>query len=153
MIEHRLPFGRHEGQPLADVPTRYLLWFYTTCSPSAGLRQAIYDVLQARGDCPDGLQPPPPPAPLVCPRCNSAFVRVTWQERQDGTRILRADCTFCGGFIRFLPLLPEFIDRVEEPSPGRHPQTCCTSCGRELTAEELETRRDECFACYLDSPD
>ncbi len=34
----RLPFGRHAGQPLADVPGDYLDWLLRRCRLSAGLR-------------------------------------------------------------------------------------------------------------------
>jgi uncharacterized protein (DUF3820 family) len=38
---HTLPFGRHKGKPLAEVPVDYLLWALRECKLSSGLFAAV----------------------------------------------------------------------------------------------------------------
>ncbi len=44
----RMPFGKHAGARIADVPSPYLVWFVSTTSPDYDLRQAIERELDAR---------------------------------------------------------------------------------------------------------
>lgn len=45
----RMPFGKHKGELLEDVPTDYLRWVLRTCTRLAfGLRLAIHQELAAR---------------------------------------------------------------------------------------------------------
>jgi hypothetical protein len=43
-----LPFGRHKGEPLGQVPSHYLAWFLRECKPSTGLRAAVAAELTRR---------------------------------------------------------------------------------------------------------
>jgi uncharacterized protein (DUF3820 family) len=46
-----IPFGKHRGKPLCDVPTDYLQWFQATCQDADyRLRQAVKMELQDRRD-------------------------------------------------------------------------------------------------------
>src|SRR5687768_9545486 len=59
-----LPFGRHKGVPLADVPAGYLTWLLgNKLSPS--LYDAVAGEVRRRG-----LEPPPRPAPAPPPPCH-----------------------------------------------------------------------------------
>jgi hypothetical protein len=105
-----LPFGRHRGEPLGQVPTSYLCWFLAEANPSTGLRAAVAAELRSRGyPIPD---PPPPPPIRPCRRCGSTDARHTWQEDSAGNRRIRRACAVCRGFMQFAALLPAFIDEA-----------------------------------------
>lgn len=54
-----MPFGKHKGTPLEDVPEDYLVWVLDNCERiSPTLRRAIQQVLGLEVDEP---QPRPPP--------------------------------------------------------------------------------------------
>jgi uncharacterized protein (DUF3820 family) len=44
-----LPFGKHAGCPLPDVPTDYLQWVIRECKLSSGLRGAVAAVAGTAG--------------------------------------------------------------------------------------------------------
>jgi uncharacterized protein (DUF3820 family) len=50
IMVHRMLFGTHRSQRLAEVPTNYLKWFLTTCKLSTGLWAAIRMELLARSE-------------------------------------------------------------------------------------------------------
>ena len=52
-----LPFGRHRGKLLPDVPSDYLAWLLRAVKLSRGLRDAVAAELVGRG-----VAAPPPPA-------------------------------------------------------------------------------------------
>jgi hypothetical protein len=59
--EHTMPFGKHAGKPLGEVPSGYLAWLIREFKLSSGLRAAVPDELTRRNvDTP----PPPPTHPL-----------------------------------------------------------------------------------------
>jgi hypothetical protein len=43
-----LPFGKHKGRPLGDVPGDYLRWMLRECKLSSGLRAAVGAELATR---------------------------------------------------------------------------------------------------------
>ena len=43
MVSHTLPFGKHKGVPLPDVPLSYLQWLLREVKLSYGLRAAVAD--------------------------------------------------------------------------------------------------------------
>jgi uncharacterized protein (DUF3820 family) len=47
----RLPFGKHVGREVSEVPTSYLEWFLANCQVGCGLRQEIEDVVESRRLC------------------------------------------------------------------------------------------------------
>jgi hypothetical protein len=49
MADLTMPFGRHKGTPLADVPESYLGWPLPGCKLSSGLRAAVAAELERRG--------------------------------------------------------------------------------------------------------
>lgn len=42
-----MPFGKHRGKAMIDVPAPYLLWLYNSCCDHAGVKQYITDNLDA----------------------------------------------------------------------------------------------------------
>jgi uncharacterized protein (DUF3820 family) len=109
-----LPFGRHKGQPLADVPSGYLRWCLDTCKLSSGLRLALVEELQARGV--EVAMPPPSPLTVRgCHRCPTAGVALRWQQDRLGRRHIRAGCSTCDGFIVFVPSRPPFAALADTP--------------------------------------
>jgi hypothetical protein len=103
MDGYRLPFGRHRGEPLGQVPTDYLEWFLKTCKPSAGLRAVIRAELSARPDAPRDLPSEAEATVVSCQSCGSGNVAVSWHEHRDGRRAIRGDCRDCRKCIGFLP--------------------------------------------------
>ncbi len=53
-----MPFGKHRGKRLADVPTSYLRWLLAECDLSAWLLAGVRQELWVRGE--PELAPPPP---------------------------------------------------------------------------------------------
>jgi hypothetical protein len=120
---HVMPFGKHRGAPLTDVPTSYLAWVMRTCKLSTGLRSAMGEELRSRPDCPEDL-PPEPAAntPPSCRGCGGTDLHLTWQPLGGaGGRVIRADCRGCGAFVYFAPQTPENVALAdagdEEPVP------------------------------------
>jgi hypothetical protein len=62
MTETTLPFGKHKGKALGEVPGGYLAWLASACKLSAGLRDAVAAELCARG-----LPVPPTPCAALHP--------------------------------------------------------------------------------------
>ena len=55
----------------------------------------------------------------VCPRCQRSNLDVYWQEKKDGTRVIRGDCRRCHRFIKFLPEIKKYValaDRADRES-------------------------------------
>jgi len=44
----RMPFGKHKGRPLSDVPTDYLCWLLDECDLRPGFRRAVDAELRGR---------------------------------------------------------------------------------------------------------
>jgi hypothetical protein len=59
----RMPWGKHRGKPLLEVPISYLAWVLEACTLTRGLRQAIAADVVRRLNLPQP-EPPPPPGPL-----------------------------------------------------------------------------------------
>jgi hypothetical protein len=69
-----MPFGKHKGEYLCEIPADYLRWVLLNCTRiSAYLRQAIATELAGRGAPP----PPGPTPPSNQVALTSALVR-TW---------------------------------------------------------------------------
>lgn len=113
--EHRLPFGKHKGKALADVPADYLAWLLSACKLSSGLRAAVAQELHRRGRDVSAVAPSPPPCVPACLRCGKAGYRVHWQEDRRGGRRVRADCagTGCGRWLCWLPCVPPYSDEAD----------------------------------------
>jgi hypothetical protein len=63
--EHRLPFGKHAGKPVAEVPADYLLRALHECKLSIGLRLAIGVTRPARERWTFIIEPLPSGVPTV----------------------------------------------------------------------------------------
>ena len=48
MYTTRMPFGKHRGRPLCEVPANYLTWLLRKCDLSPWLEQAVQDELSSR---------------------------------------------------------------------------------------------------------
>ena len=48
----RMPFGKHKGQLLTEVPTRYLMWMFRECDLDAPLYDAVRRELSACTELP-----------------------------------------------------------------------------------------------------
>jgi hypothetical protein len=98
-----LPFGKHKGAALADVPTPYLSWLTgDDVKLSAALRAAVRDELAHRGVAmPDEA----PPAPRVCHRCGCGGLRLSWHQcgGRGKSRQIRTECSRCRRFCGFVP--------------------------------------------------
>ncbi len=41
LVRHRMPFGKHQGMILADLPEPYLVWFYQQGFPQGKLGEQL----------------------------------------------------------------------------------------------------------------
>lgn len=105
-----LPWGRHKGVPLPDVPTSYLQWALRECRLSSGLRAAVAGELARRGIAAPPLPTPRPVPP--CRHCGTAGFVARWQEDRRGARRLRAECAACRRWRTFLPEVPPYLDEA-----------------------------------------
>lgn len=48
MIPHRMPFGKHKGMLLIDIPSDYLLWLRRACDLDGWLRAAVENEMDRR---------------------------------------------------------------------------------------------------------
>jgi hypothetical protein len=122
MTTHTLPFGRHKGAALANVPTPHLAWAIRTVRLSSGLRAAVRTELTSRPDCPSDLPDEPAPRTPQCRRCGGVELRLAWQGLSRGTgRVIRGDCRRCGQFVLFVEQTPENVALADgapdEPAP------------------------------------
>jgi hypothetical protein len=91
-----MPFGRHKGVPLQEVPASYLEWAARTLKLSSGLRAAVAGELERRGR----KVPLPPPGewdrpPGPCRECGCPDVLYAWAEDRLGRKRIRAECAGC----------------------------------------------------------
>jgi hypothetical protein len=113
-----LPFGRHRGWPLGEVPTDYLLWLLRTCKLSTGLQAAVRAELLSRPNCPPQLDPEPGPGPVRCRRCGGTDLRLYWQQLAGaGGRAIRADCRRCRRFVAFVPQTAANVAAADAAQP------------------------------------
>jgi hypothetical protein len=131
-----LPFGKHAGQPLPDVPSSYLDWMLRSCKLSSGLRATIAGELSRRGI--EAPAPPPPPPIPKCHRCGAAGYLCNWQEDSLGRKRIRASCRQCGLFLTFPPSIPPFTAQADEaasPAPILDALTKLEAIGVELQSD------------------
>jgi hypothetical protein len=105
-----LPFGKHKGRPLPEVPSDYLSWLLRT-RLTARLRAAVRTELLSRPDRQD-LPPEPPSVDPFCKNCGSVDLTVSWQPMAGGRRAIRADCQGCGRYVGYLPQTPANVARA-----------------------------------------
>jgi hypothetical protein len=110
-----LPFGKHAGEPLAAIPTAYLLWVLKAAKLSSRLRQAVVDELHSRGVAVPEMPPRPEPR---CRSCPDAGVNYRWALDRLGRRHIRAGCARCGGFLTFPPSVPPYSDLADAAAAG-----------------------------------
>lgn len=58
-----MPFGKHKGQPLYDLPLDYLLWFEQKGYPKGKLGQLMKAVTDAKAECGNAIFDPLRPFP------------------------------------------------------------------------------------------
>src|SRR5262249_42066256 len=113
-----LPFGRHRGVPLPDVPSSYLSWALRECKLSGRLRGALVAELQRRG-----VTPPPPPPPRTlpsCRRCPGVAPLLHWLQDSLGRRRIKASCGRCHRSLGFMPAVSPYTDMAfvnSSPTP------------------------------------
>lgn len=59
MIVPRMPFGKHKGRLIPDIPTNYLRWLIREVDLDDDLREAVRDVLDGRRQHTQPTYPPP----------------------------------------------------------------------------------------------
>src|SRR5688572_4526888 len=112
--QHQMPFGRHRGQPIAEIPSAYLHWLITgPVKLSTGLRAAVAAELSRRGASVPERQERPVPTP-TCRRCPAAAYCVLWRQDRLGRKSLRAECCRCHQFLTTLPLREPFIAMADQ---------------------------------------
>jgi hypothetical protein len=121
MEPQTLPFGRHRGTPLPEVPAGYLRWLLAEAKLSSGLRTALAAELQARG-----VEVPPAP-PRKEPRCDrhpAAGFLCSWLVDAIGRRHVRATCATCGRRLGFVPATGEYAEMADAAlaAVGRAPR-------------------------------
>lgn len=61
----KMPFGKHKGTDLEDVPEDYLMWVLDRCDAAGPtLKQAIRQILGLEPEQEQARPPPPPGVPL-----------------------------------------------------------------------------------------
>jgi hypothetical protein len=137
-----LPFGRYQGQPLAEVPSSYLRWCLTEVATlSHRLRHALIEELDRRDS-------PTPPVSLErplrgCKRHPDAKPVITWEEDSLGRKRLRGDCSRCGRFCDFPPCVPPYTtaaDAHASPTPVLDVLTQLDELGLELVSDGKAVR-------------
>jgi uncharacterized protein (DUF3820 family) len=113
-----LPFGRHKGEPLSDVPTSYLQWAARECKLSSGLRAALALELARRG-APAPPQPPPTPPP-PCKYCRGTAHTYHWQQTRSGARTIRAECARCQRWVAYVAVREPYAS-LADASASRTP--------------------------------
>lgn len=95
----RMPFGKHRGKDLADIPDDYLVWVLDNCETiSPTLRRAIEARLDIEAEY---IHPPPPPPrfPLAraredilaaVDRCRRRLAGVAHPDRGGDVRVMQA---------------------------------------------------------------
>jgi uncharacterized protein (DUF3820 family) len=100
--DERLPFGKHKGQRVADVPQDYLHWLLDSPRTSAGLKKTISAFLEI-DVAEDATEPEPVTAAVALP-----YVTWLWSQEMnkryllddaarkvvaDGEAVLKRICT------------------------------------------------------------
>jgi uncharacterized protein (DUF3820 family) len=132
-----MPFGKHRGQPLRDIPTSYLRWLVGGVKLSSGLRLAVAEELQRRG-VEVGLPPSQPFPVRACDRCPAAGVAFGWAEDSLGRKRVRASCTVCDCLLAIPPSRPPYstlADIAASASPMLDVLLACEAAGVELASD------------------
>jgi hypothetical protein len=112
-MSYVMPFGKHRGRPLSEIPDGYLQWLLREVAKlSAGLRAAAVAELTRRGrPVPDA--PPPPPRDPRCWRCGSQRLRPGWMQVAGGGQRIKLTCADCGRSGGFAPHTPEYVAQAD----------------------------------------
>jgi hypothetical protein len=84
-----MPFGKHRGEFLCDIPTDYLRWVKSLPDIDDQLRQAVIDELVARPPETRRFECEPLPRPIVPPYRDLMRTLVRWIE--DEVRMVAND--------------------------------------------------------------
>jgi Putative quorum-sensing-regulated virulence factor len=131
-----LPFGKHKGSLLPDVPPSYLQWLLRECKLSSGLRTAVADELTRRG-LPVPPTPPPAPSP-ACPRCGRVGLTYSWMQDRLCRPRIRQSCARCSKSLGFAPQVPPFTtlaDAAASPTAILDVVTRCEEVGIALKSD------------------
>jgi hypothetical protein len=138
MVEHVLPFGRHKGQAVGEVPSGYLEWLLREVKLSSGLRAAVAAELQARGVAVPDVPAPPPFTVRACWVCGDVGFACGWLEDSLGRRRVRAECVRCGRCLGHPPSVPPFstmADAAASPTAVPDVLTRLEALGIELVSD------------------
>ena len=135
-----LPFGRHQGEPLSQVPLGYLQWLLRDCKLSSGLRRAVAEGLARRGL----LAPPPRSTPTpVCQRCGPGKIIYTWIQDRRCQRRIRRCCARCRRSLGFAPHQPTYTamaDAATSPTGVLDVLQQCEALGIDLKSDGVVAR-------------
>jgi hypothetical protein len=136
MYVHSLPFGKHKGRPLPQVPSGYLQWLIRECKLSSGMRSAVADELRHRNiDAPA----PAPPRPLrPCRDHPDAELLLLWMEDRLGRRRIRAECSMCRRPADYPPCVPPYSTQADanvSPTAALDALTALQELGVELRSD------------------
>jgi hypothetical protein len=141
----QLPFGKHKGAALVDVPEGYLRWLLGgDVKLSAALRTAVRGEMTRRGVA---LADEAPPRPRQCLRCGHTQMRHTWHQcgGKGRARQIRAECANCRRFSGFAPQTPANVaeaDANAAPAPLLDALAMAEALGVELVSNGRYVRME-----------
>jgi uncharacterized protein (DUF3820 family) len=109
-----IPYGKHAGKRLEEIPGDYLDWFARTQNVGRGLAVALAAELARRGFHVSPL-PPPLPEP-TCPTCGPSTLTYWWTEDSAGRRRIRRECVRCQRYFGFAPEIEPFVSYADGTS-------------------------------------
>jgi hypothetical protein len=140
-----MPFGKHKGVALVDVPTPYLSWLTGgDVKLSAAHRTAVRGELARRGVA---LPDEAPPRPRQCLRCGGTEMRLSWHQcgGKGKVRQIRAECQRCRRFTGFAAQTPANVaeaDANAAPAALLDVLTMAEALGVELTSDGQYVRME-----------
>jgi hypothetical protein len=128
MLSHLMPFGKHKGKALADIPSSYLGWLLRECRLSTGVRSAVAAELESRGG-----KAPAPPSPKPEPDCRPCgagpeAISYSWLQTRNGGRQISRRCSRCGEWLGSAPHVEPFVSRADAAASATPVLDVLTGC-------------------------